>query len=337
MLNLRTGEVRPACPDDLVTRRLGTLPGDTGRDVWEKFLTETLPDEAERAYFMRMMGLALSGRGTDAQTAIFVTGVDASGKSLLLDTIGCVFGDFAVTAPPELIFNTGVHTTAFRLDNLIGSCAGARLIIAGDPPEGARWNTGSFKQLTGDHHVSGRQGNRIFPIRRSWVMTCATNHLPGSPSSSVLRRIALVQAPHHHEDPEKGGDFPAKDPTLPARLRAAAPAILSDLLAEAFEKIPSPPVTTYGFAKIEAGNGDFRLFIADCIDRIDGVKTDERLVMAAYNAWRSSSDRDAPKLSLRGLREVMLTQGGFAHVRPKPVGGGPRPYMFEGAHLTFSP
>src|SRR5690606_13475797 len=61
LLDLRTGELRPARPEDLVTKlvRVSYVPGATD-PIWERVLTELL-DPGDRSWLQKFLGYCLTG------------------------------------------------------------------------------------------------------------------------------------------------------------------------------------------------------------------------------------------------------------------------------------
>jgi putative DNA primase/helicase len=95
VLNLRTGRRSPHSPSLPVTWRMGYALGDGRPDApeWMSFLSEVVPDEAERACLQEFFGLCLIDRRAVSveKMAIFVGG-GANGKSVVFDVVKAVMG-----------------------------------------------------------------------------------------------------------------------------------------------------------------------------------------------------------------------------------------------------
>jgi hypothetical protein len=70
--------------------------------VWERFLERVLPDAGVCAWVQRYMGYALTGDVRE-QVLAFAYGTGANGKSVLLDVMLGVVGDYGLRAAAELV------------------------------------------------------------------------------------------------------------------------------------------------------------------------------------------------------------------------------------------
>ncbi len=147
-LDLRTGQLRPHNPRDLVTKVAGCgydRKADAPR--FEQFLAEIQPDPATRSYVARVLGHALVGQVTEHLLPI-CTGSGQNGKSTLIDTVMAVFGDYAMAAEPDLLVDRGaVHTTG-QADLL-----GVRWAVCSETDEGRKLAAANVKRLTGGDKV----------------------------------------------------------------------------------------------------------------------------------------------------------------------------------------
>ena len=91
-LDLRTHELRPHDPADLITK---IAPASYRPNVrcerWERFLHDVLPDAATRRFFQTVMGYSLRG-GQEAKTFFVVYGPGDTGKSTALRACTRAFG-----------------------------------------------------------------------------------------------------------------------------------------------------------------------------------------------------------------------------------------------------
>ena len=327
MLHWPTGSVRNMTTDDLVMRRLGCLPDpDADPDgVWPKFLEETIPDRHERAYFKRVVGMALAGRIEKLQICLWLIGPPAAGKSLLLDLLAYLFGGYGAYAPPEMICDSRKGGTSFREDSVLGLIAGARFVRVGDPPEGSRYNLGAYKRMTGDEVMMGRRNNKFFGVERTWLIAIAANHMPPVPSGSIARRGVAIQCPAHHtDDPERFEGYKPVDHKLSSKLRSAAPAILVDLLRSAGKDEPKRPPTTQEIIAVSLTPGSFEAFVAQRLRHVPGAKTPKEFVFNSYQQWQAEAPEARARLSRTEINGAMSSRG-FPSDREQPrLPGGRR-------------
>jgi putative DNA primase/helicase len=91
-LDLRTHELRPHDPADLITK-VAPTPYEPGArcERWERFLEEVLPDPEVRAFFQRLMGYALQGGQAEKAFGI-VHGPPDGGKSTAINACARALG-----------------------------------------------------------------------------------------------------------------------------------------------------------------------------------------------------------------------------------------------------
>ncbi len=190
-LDLRTLQVRPHDPADLLTKVAGCGYDPEGQAPrFEQFLAEILPDAAIRGYVARVLGHALPGQVLEHVLAIF-TGTGQNGKSTLIEVAGmAAFGDYAMAAEPDLLVDRGaVHTTG-QADLL-----GVRLAVCSETDEGRKLAAATVKRLTGGDKVRARrmrQDNIEFTPSHTVLMV--TNHKPkvAGDDPALWRRLRIV-------------------------------------------------------------------------------------------------------------------------------------------------
>jgi putative DNA primase/helicase len=103
-----------------------------------------------------------------------------------------------------------------------------RLAISSEVPEGAHWNESRIKSLTGDASISARYMRAdYFEFARGHKHLVYGNHRP------LLRVVDDAMRARMHVVPFRAvfsDELGNRDPMLPAKLRAEAPAILARLI-----------------------------------------------------------------------------------------------------------
>lgn len=145
-VDLRTGELRPAQPEEYITQLTLMPPSeDENCPIWLNFLNQTTQgDESYIRYLKQLAGYVLNG-DTREQTAIFVWGDGGNGKGTYINTLAKIMRDYAKTAPMSLFIEKkyDLHPTSLaRLHN-------ARLVTASELSEGRTWDEALIKQITG--------------------------------------------------------------------------------------------------------------------------------------------------------------------------------------------
>lgn len=131
IVDLRTGKIRPATREDYCTKITAVPPGGDC-PLWRKVLREvTAGDKELQKYMQRMFGYILTGV-TYEHAMFFFYGSGANGKSVVLNTIFGLLGDYAKCAPIETF--TASHNETHPTD--LAGLQGARLVIATETKTG---------------------------------------------------------------------------------------------------------------------------------------------------------------------------------------------------------
>jgi len=204
VVDLRTGAMRPATREDHMTRITAVAPGGECA-LWLSFLSRiTDGDEELQRFIQRMCGYALTGV-TREHALFFMYGTGANGKSVLLNTICGVIGDYARTAPIEAF----VASTSEHHPTDLAGLQGARLVTAVETEDGRRWAESKLKALTGGDRIAARfMRQDFFEYVPQFKLIIAGNHKPGlrTVDESMRRRFNLlpftVTIPASERDPE---------------------------------------------------------------------------------------------------------------------------------------
>jgi len=279
--DLRDGTIRPAEAADMISKTAGTKPGTEGAQLWQEFLHQIL-DEPTARFLQRLFGLSLYGRVRE-HVLIFLFGTGANGKTTFMDALRHAAGQYAVSLPAEslMVRKHEAHSTE------LAPLAGARLAVFNELPDGMRFDEARVKMLTGGDQVSARwlygQPFTFDPSHTLWIVG---NAKPATTSGgeAFWRRVRLVG--FHRTIPAE-----QRDPTLPEKLRAAAPAILQwgiDGWADYCKVgLAEPASVVEDTAEYRAENDSVGRFIDECcqINGNPALKVNTRAVRTAYESW----------------------------------------------------
>ena len=131
-VDLRTGLLRPAARADKITRLTSTAPM-AGRPVrWLAFLSEIFNGDTDLIDFMqRAAGYGLTGE-TREHKLLFLYGTGRNGKSVFLNTLANIWGDYSRRAPASTFLNSQGEKHPTDLAGLNG----ARLVVGSELPKG---------------------------------------------------------------------------------------------------------------------------------------------------------------------------------------------------------
>lgn len=138
----------------------------------------------------RVCGYALTGV-TREHALFFLYGTGANGKSVFLNTISSIMGNYARTAPIEVFV---VSTNEHHPTDLAG-LQGARLVTAVETEDGRCWAESKIKTLTGADRIAARfMRQDFFEYLPQFKLIVAGNHKPGlrTVDEAMRRRLNLL-------------------------------------------------------------------------------------------------------------------------------------------------
>lgn len=224
VVDLRTGNIRPALANDYMTKITAVAPNSNcATPLWSQFLDKVTAGNADlQKYLARVFGYGLTGL-TIEHALFFLYGEGGNGKSVFLNTVADVLGDYHRTAPIET-FTDAMHD---RHPTELAMLRGARLVTATETEEGRRWAESRIKMLTGGEKISARfMRQDFFEYVPQFKLGISGNHKPGlrSVDEAIKRRMNLI--PFTVTIPRE-----ERDPNFRARLKPEWPGILAWLVA----------------------------------------------------------------------------------------------------------
>jgi putative DNA primase/helicase len=229
IVDLRTGVLTAADPAKLHTKVTTATPDpDADPTVWLQFLTTTFQGDAELIGWMhRLLGYACIGVVRENILPVFYGATGANGKTVLLDTVMTLLGDYAGPAPRGFLLQ-GPR----QHDTEVADLAGIRMLVSSETNSGERFDEGKVKLLTGGDMLKARfMRQDYFRFVPSHTIFLMSNHRPEvtSGGDAFWRRVREV--PFDHQVPVE-----LRDPELKDRLVTEhGPAIMAWLTAGAAE------------------------------------------------------------------------------------------------------
>ncbi|MCZ6495908.1 MAG: phage/plasmid primase, P4 family [Alphaproteobacteria bacterium] len=191
-VNLITGEDYPPRREDYCTKIAPVrFEADATCPLWHKFLARITDDDEDlQEYLARVVGYWLTGH-THEHVLFFLYGTGGNGKSVFIDTIADMLGDYATTAPP----GTFLSSRWDRHPTEIAGLRAVRLVVADEVEEGRHWNEARIKQLTGGGKVKARfMRQDFFEFTPQFKICVVGNNKPGlrSVDEAIRRRLHLI-------------------------------------------------------------------------------------------------------------------------------------------------
>lgn len=219
-VDLRTGNLRPALRGDMITKQTAVAPAPPGSTptLWLKFLDEIFDGDAETiAFLQRAAGYALTGQ-TSEHKLLFLYGSGRNGKSVFLNALFDIWGDYARRAGSATFLNkqNPSHPTS------VAGLQGARLVAGSELPAGKTWDESVIKDLTGGDKLTARfMRGDFFDFLPQLTLMIAGNNLPSFRGVDEAIRSRVVLVPFTVTIPEE-----RRDVGLPDTLRGEAREIL---------------------------------------------------------------------------------------------------------------
>lgn len=282
-LDLRTGKLHEHDLNKYFTK-ISTVEYTDKIDcpLWMDFLNTIFDnDQYLINYIQRAIGYSLSG-STEEQMMFILHGNGRNGKSVFLDIITEMFGNYSTNIQPQTIM---VKQQSSAANPDIAKLNGARLVTTTEPNEGVRMDEGLVKQLTGGDKVSARfLYEDEFEFTPQFKLWMATNHKPiiRGTDDGIWRRMAIV--PFDVQIP-----IDKVDKQLTNKLKREMKAILN-WAVEGYlmwrESGLQEPQSIKDQRKEYRGEMDvLEAFVEECCIREQEAKTKAKDLFNAYRDW----------------------------------------------------
>jgi putative DNA primase/helicase len=325
VVELSTGALRDRLPGELFIKRTAVSPDfSTPPTRFLKFLRETQAgNETVVEYLQKYFGYCLTGSVIE-QTLVFLHGSGGNGKSVLINTISGIMGDYAVKATMETFAATGSDRHPTELARL----RGARFVYASETQGGKRWNEARIKELTGSEPITARFMHKDeFTYEPTFKLNFLGNHKPElrNVDEGIRRRLHLIPFTTKPEKP---------DQSLMDKLKEEWPQILGWLILGALRwqaEGLNPP------AEITAATEEY-FEDEDAIGRFLKERCeldDEATVLSStlYDDWREFCGENGEQAGSQKRLSTTLKDRGFQKWRDPLTGRN----GFRGLRLILSP
>ena len=145
------------------------------RDI-SQFFKEILPDHNIRKYCLRFIASRMCGDVLEQRFSIW-TGSGGNGKSILIDIIRTVFGEYCVNLPVTLLTQKRKASNAACPEK--ARTRGTRICYMQEPDSGERINAGEMKELSGGDMISARKlYSDVFEFKPQFEIVLMCNEKP---------------------------------------------------------------------------------------------------------------------------------------------------------------
>lgn len=288
VVDLHTGLIAPPDPTSHFHSRSTTLaPERMPTPRWERFLGDIFGTDAEGRqtidFLHLLLGHSITG-DVGAQVLPFLYGQGKNGKSVLLEVMLQLLGDYADAAPPGFLMAKTFDGHPTDLAELHGR----RIIVCSELKPGDKFDEARVKLLTGGDKIKARRMRQDFfsftPTHHLWLLG---NHRPevSTGGFAFWRRIRLI--PFERVVPEER----KIDNLARVLVREEGPGILAWLVDGARrylggEKDLSGPqrvrVATNAYAETEDHVGRF---LTEACKLENGMRAEQAHLYTAYTRW----------------------------------------------------
>ncbi|MFH9299411.1 phage/plasmid primase, P4 family [Streptomyces sp. NPDC017520] len=195
VVDLATGQLSAPDPEKHFHSRATSVSARAmSTPRWNRFLTDTFGDDEDGLalidFLHELLGYSITG-DVGAQIMPFLYGQGKNGKSVLLDVMVKLLGDYADAAPPGFLMARPFEGHPTDLAELHGR----RIIVCSELKPGDRFDEARVKLLTGGDRIKARRMRQDFfsftPTHKLWLLG---NHRPevGTGGYAFWRRMKLI-------------------------------------------------------------------------------------------------------------------------------------------------
>ena len=308
VVDLKTGRTRANDRADRMTKITTATPrGECPQ--WRSFLSDvTGGDQNLQDYLQRMVGYALTG-STREHALFFLYGTGANGKSVFVNTLADILGDYATNAPMD----TFMETRTDRHPTDMAGLRGARFVAAIETEQGRRWAESKVKSLTGGDKIAARfMRQDFFEFFPQFKLFVAGNHKPAirNIDEAMKRRLHLI--PFTITVPPEKRDKHLQQKLLAERDGILAWALEGCLAWQRLGRLDPPQQVldaTDEYFEEEDAIGEF--LDEDCQQSVVAREA----ISAIYQRWRERAERRGEYVGTSRWLTQQLINRGFARTR----------------------
>ena len=281
-----TVALEPHNPEHRISKMSGAGydPGATA-PLWLAFMERFQPDAAQRRFLQVAAGRALVG-GASTQVLIFLYGDGANGKSVFMETLAQISGDYAGRLKPESITGS-LEQSGDKASPDFARLQGKRFVAIAELPRGAPMREGLVKTMTGSEPMPVRHLNKgFFDMVPEFIPFMSGNQMPeiGGLDKGIWRRLKFVKWPVTLADEEQ-----RPLPKVVSDFMAEGPGILNWLIEGALiflrEGLKDPPAVRDLTQSHREDSDPVGGFISACVVPKPGDMVPAREMYSGFHRW----------------------------------------------------
>lgn len=184
-------------------------------DRWDTFVDEICDGDGEKAEFLqRALGYSLYGGNPEKATFVLWSRRRNCGKSTLMEIVKHALGDYADSAPVEMLLKSGRKKDYAAADPVMAGLKGKRLVDMSEPPVGAKLDGARVKQLaSGLDKVKPRglfKENVEFTPEFTMWLHCNSLPIVEDPTAIDPEHMFVIEFTRSFEGKERDFDLPMR-------------------------------------------------------------------------------------------------------------------------------
>ena len=251
---------------------------------WEQFVMECVEGDAELYHYLqKAAGYSILSGDTTEQLVFCLLGGGKNGKSLFINTLAEVAGEYACKIDSAVISMSRRGDGSGEVSKELYRMKGSRFVYTGEFNKNTLLNEALIKTITDGGKVSCRPlygaSVEYQPTYTLWFSTNNAPELSGF-DEGIQRRFVLIPFDHYVAHPDK---------TLPQTLRNEASGILN-WLAEGYalykrEGLDKPDCIAQAVKAYLEEQDVFHMFVNEYYTRDDSGKVYAKSVYEQYRTW----------------------------------------------------
>ena len=247
VIDLRTGELRPGCPEEYILNAIATeydpalLEKDDPCPETNKFLLSSMDGDQELVGFIwRLLGYGLITERRDHIFTIFWGEHGRNGKDTLIKLVTHVLGQtLSGDVPVEMFLQMQQTRNSSAPSPDVLALRGMCIAWINEAEEGQRFALAKLKKLTGGGYITARglQDKQQTTWLQTHLPIMTTNELPKAKADDAAfwsRAILLKWPLSFVENPEQPYERPA-DKNLDEKIQAEAKGVLARMVRGSME------------------------------------------------------------------------------------------------------
>jgi P4 family phage/plasmid primase-like protien len=291
IVDLKTGKIRVLEEDDFVTKVSGVAPIQGSTPLFDQFLRETFPvecwgnaQEEVIDFVLGVLSLAVTGEQL-VQQFFFLWGSGANGKSVLLDIMRDLLGDYGITLKTSALMSGNQNGKDYEIARLDG----VRMAVASELGRTDRWDEPLVKSLTGDSTIPIRQiyGTPKEAVNQA-TLIIAGNHKPrfNGTDGGMVRRMVML--PFKAVVPKEQRDVNLRSKIVAAEGGAILDKLIQRLVRLRSEGLNQPEVIQAATDDYVLQNDDLQAFFDDHCDRAEGSWASTDDLYRIFRVWKEN-------------------------------------------------